>query len=215
MTQETLLLFTADHGIAFPRAKTTLHDAGIEVPLLMRWPAGGVAGGRVYGELISNVDVLPTLLEAAEIAVPDNVQGRSFLPLLRGEPYLPRDAVFAEKTYHELYDPQRCIRTERHKLIHHFEVASRAYAATDITSGPAYKTMVDELVQGRAMLELYDLEADPTERQNLAADPDHADVLASLGRRLRAWMHDTDDPLLEGPIASPFYHEALRVLERF
>lgn len=213
--ERTVLLFTTDHGIAFPRAKTTLHDAGIETALLARWPAGGVAGGRMLSELISNVDVAPTLLEAAGVAPPASMAGRSFLPLLRGEKGVPRDAIFAEKTYHELYDPQRCVRTARHKLIHHFEVASRAYAPTDITAGPAYRTMIDDLAAGRAMLELYDLDADPTERHNLAGDTTHAATLADLGRRLRAWMVESEDPLLRGPIASPFYHEAIRALERF
>jgi arylsulfatase A-like enzyme len=208
----TLVVFTADHGIAFPRAKTTLHDAGIEVALLARWPAGGVAGGAVHEELVSTVDLLPTLLEAAGASAPGNIQGQSFLPLLQGRPYQPRTAVFAEKTYHELYDPQRCVRTARHKLIHHFEVASRAYASTDITNGPTYKTMANDLATERSMLELYDLETDPTEQRNLANDASHAGTVADLGRQLRAWMQETEDPLLHGPIASPFYHEAIRTL---
>ena len=120
--------------------------------------------------------------------------------------------MFAEKTYHELYDPQRCVRTARHKLIHHFEVASRAYASTDIANAPTYKTMIGELASERSMLELYDLRQDPTEQRNLAKDPAEAATVADLGRQLRAWMQETDDPLLRGPIASPFYHEAIRTL---
>jgi arylsulfatase A-like enzyme len=215
LTENTLVVFTADHGIAFPRAKTTLYDPGIETALLVRWPAGGITGGRVYPELISNVDILPTLLEAAGLPVPANVQGRSLLPLLQGRPYTPRTAVFAEKTYHELYDPQRCIRTNRHKLTVHFEVASRAYASTDITDGPTYKTMANDLAKERSMLELYDLQQDPAEQQNLANDPANAALVADLVRQLRAWMHETQDPLLAGPVASPFYYQAIRTLEGF
>lgn len=215
LAESTLVLFTSDHGIAFPRAKTTLYDSGIETALLMRWPGGGIAGGRVYEELISNVDVLPTLLETAGIPVPENVQGRTFLPLLQEQPYTPRTAVFAEKTYHELYDPQRCMRTPRHKLIVHFEVASRAYASTDIANAPTYKTVVKELASEQAMIELYDVERDPAEQRNLSSDPAQAPLVADLGRQLRAWMHETDDPLLRGPIPSPFYHRAIQTLEDF
>lgn len=215
LAENTLVLFTADHGIAFPRAKTTLYDPGIETALLMRWPAGGVTGGRVREELISNVDIVPTLREAAGAAVPANVQGRSFLPLLQGRSYTPRAAVFAEKTYHELYDPQRCVRSASHKLIVHFEVASRAYASTDITDGPTYKTMANDLAKERSMLELYDLRQDPAEQHNLAHNAANAGLIAGLGRQLCTWMHETNDPLLQGPIASPFYYEAIRTLEEF
>src|SRR5205085_2430121 len=105
--------------------------------------------------------------------------------------------------------------TARHKLIYHFEVASRAYASTDITDGPTYKTMANELARERSMLELYDLEADPAEQRNLANDPAHTALVADLGRQLRAWMRETDDPLLRGPIPSPFYDRAIRTLEQF
>jgi arylsulfatase A-like enzyme len=216
LADDTLVIFTTDHGIAFPRAKTTLYDAGIEVALLARWPAGGIEGGRVCDALISNVDVLPTYLEAAGVAVPDNLQGRSALSSLKGQAADDaRTAVFAEKTYHEAYDPQRCIRTQKHKLIHHFEVCSRAYAATDIASGPTFATMIRELAAERSMLELYDVEADPSEQKNLAADPAHAGTVADLGRQLREWMEETGDPLLRGPIPSPFAARALETLVSF
>jgi arylsulfatase A-like enzyme len=216
IADETFLLFTTDHGIAFPRAKTTLYDAGIEVALLARWPAGGIAAGRVCDALISNVDIVPTLLEAAGVAVPESVQGRSVLSTLReaasGE---RRAAIFAEKTYHEAYDPQRCVRTDRYKLIHHFEVCSRAYVPSDIGAGPTFPTMIRELAAERSMLELYDMQADPAEQNNLAADPAYAATLADLGRQLRTWMEATEDPLLHGPIPSPFYGRAIETLRSF
>jgi hypothetical protein len=75
--------------------------------------------------------------------------------------------------------------------------------------------MIGELASERSMLELYDVKQDSAEQRNVANDPSHAGTVAELGRQLRSWMQETEDPLLRGPIASPFYHEAIRTLERF
>jgi len=120
LAENTWVIFTTDHGIAFPRAKSTLYDPGIRTTLIARWP-GGFSGGKVYDQLLSNVDLLPTILEAAGVPAPEVVEGRTFLPLLRGQPYEPRTHVFAEKTYHDIYDPMRAIRTERYKYIRSYE----------------------------------------------------------------------------------------------
>src|SRR5581483_3298113 len=82
-----MVVFTTDHGLAMPRAKCTLYDAGLEVALIGRLPGAAPA---VHDELISNIDILPTILEAAAVPVPAHVQGRSFLPLLAGGAYEPR-----------------------------------------------------------------------------------------------------------------------------
>jgi N-sulfoglucosamine sulfohydrolase len=213
MLDDTLVVFTADHGIAFPRAKGTLYDAGIETALLMRWPAGGLTGGRVEEALVSNVDLLPTLLEIAGAPVPENVQGHSLLPLLSGGEYRPREAVFAEKTFHNEYDPLRCIRTPRHKLIARLEASNPLEVPADIMRGGTFLAMVEQTVAPPAApFELYDLEADPLEQENLAGRPEHAPVEADLKRRLHDWMRETADPLLRGPVASPFYHGTLEAL---
>src|SRR5207237_1328138 len=99
LAQQTLVVFVTDHGAAMPRAKCTLYDPGIAVALLMRLPAAQVDGGRVIPALISNVLVTPTLVEAVGMPIPSNLHGRSFWPLLQGGDYVPRQEVFAEKTY--------------------------------------------------------------------------------------------------------------------
>src|SRR5713226_2135597 len=80
IADQTCVVFATDHGAAMPRAKCTLYDPGIEVALLWRWPAF-LPGGRVVSEMVSNVDVTPSLLDALGLPVPDAVQGRSFWPL--------------------------------------------------------------------------------------------------------------------------------------
>jgi N-sulfoglucosamine sulfohydrolase len=209
MLENTLLVFTADHGIAFPRAKGTLYDPGIETGLILRWPAGGVTGGRVLQPLISNVDLLPTLLEIAGVPVPENVQGHSFRALLSGESYAPREAVFAEKTFHNEYDPLRCIRTDRHKLIARLEASNPVEAPADVMRSPTYREMIEETLGHHGHFELYDLKADPLERDNLAGEAGHAELERDLKQRLHAWMEETNDPLLRGPVASPFYYRTL------
>lgn len=207
LAEDTIVVLTTDHGIDFPRAKGTLLDAGIETFLLMRFPRDGWSAGRRVSEMVSNVDVLPTLLDAAGIAMPDNLAGRSFLPLLRGEPFTPRDRVFAEKTYHDTYDPSRAVRTATHKYIRHFEV--NIFQDLRLATETRRHYLRDDW-RRRHHEELYDLRSDPHERVNLATDPSQARLLKSLRSDLLQWMEQTNDPLLRGPVPSPHYASLLR-----
>ena len=211
LADSTIVIFTVDHGIAFPHAKMTLYDPGIETALLMSIP--GIEGGKVYRELISNVDVMPTILELLGMEVPANVQGRSFKALIAGRSYQPRDAVFAEKTYHTYYDPMRGVRTERWKLIANFEFAPWQEVSPDYNNNA--KSYV-EVAKARPYpahyhppFELYDLQADPWEQKNLADDPKCRNVRDELVRRLRKWMQETGDPLLDGPMAQATYRNRM------
>lgn len=205
VTDETLILFTADHGIAMPRAKCTLYDPGIEIALIVRWPDGGFRAGT-RSELVGNVDALPTLLESAGVAAPNNLQGRSLLPLLQGRPFESRDAVYAEKTFHSYYDPMRAMRTERHKLIWNFESAFAVEVPGDVQRGAVFRSSPVRYSHDRSdAVELYDLEEDPLERDNLASTGHCAQRLDQMSAQLRRWMSDTKDPLLTGPIPSPRY----------
>ena len=214
LAENTVLIFTTDHGVAMPRAKCSLYDPGLGVAFVLRLPSrDGWHGGIRHSAMISNVDYVPTLLDLLGIPVPDAVQGRSFRPLLDGEPYVPRDAVFGELTYHDYYDPKRCIRTERHKLILNF---SNGPAFMDPTQTLRPRPDTIEPPNGKnsqhEVVELYDLEQDPWELNNVAGDAAYADIRATLVARLSEHLRATDDPLLKGAVAAPIHHDALRIL---
>ncbi len=208
---DTWLIFTTDHGIAMPRAKCTMYDPGIETTLIMYAPAFGLVGGRVIEPLISHVDLVPTVLEAFGVPIPPTLHGRSYWPLLQDRPYTPRRYLFAEKTYHTAYEPQRAVRTERYKLIVNLEVDITNVPA-DIQHSPIYPQMIAELTQERPPIELYDLATDPLEHHNVADQPDQSDIKQALLHTLYVWMRDTGDPILNGPIPSPYYHQAISLL---
>lgn len=215
LADNTLVMFVADHGIPFPRAKCTLYDPGIEVACLLRWPDGlGIAPGTVCNDLVSNVDYVPTLLELIGAPVPPAVQGRSLAACLRGQPYTPRKEIFAEMTYHNYYDPRRAIRTATHKLIANFTCApflmdsTQCWRPKTVTKHPENPEFAYH-----EPLELYDLTRDPLEQDNLAYKPDHQAVRDSLLRQLHAWMVETEDPLLTGVPMSPTHTLALSALQ--
>ncbi len=213
LTANTWLIFVTDHGLAMPRAKCMLYDPGIETALLMRWPTQGISGGKRVSSLVSHVDMVPTMLDALNMPQPDNLHGKSYWSLLTGDVSPSRDRVYAEKSYHGRYDPIRAVRTETHKLIVNFEIADRIDVPTDTMEGQIFIQMLDEVRGKRPQLELYDLRVDPDEKQNIANQPESAEIVAALKADLVRWMRETGDPLLNGPIASPYNVKAIRVLE--
>jgi N-sulfoglucosamine sulfohydrolase len=201
--EQAIVVFTTDHGLAMPRAKCTLYDPGLEVALIVRWPSGGFGRGIARSDLVSNIDVLPTLLEASGVPVPAGMQGQSLFSDAR-------QAVFAEKTFHSYYDPMRCIRTATHKYIRNFETAFAVEVPGDVQRGPIFRSDPSRYSTDRpSVIELYDLEADPLEQLNRAGDPDMAAVEKRLKDELWRWMRDTEDPLLNGPVPSPRYRLAM------
>jgi arylsulfatase A-like enzyme len=215
LAQNTLVIFTTDHGIAMPRAKASLYEPGVQVALLLRLPGRkGWNGGIVHPEMISNIDYLPTLLELAGVPVPDKVQGRSFVPLLDGKPYQPREEIFTELTYHDYYDPRRAIRTHTHKLIVNF---STAYAFMDPSQSwrPPSETVVPQnhAVAYHPHVELYDLAKDPWEQNDVAGRAEYASIRDSLLKRLHQHLVETKDPILQGAVTSPQHRRAVELLE--
>ena len=195
--QNTVVIFMGDNGYAFPHGKGSLYDMGLNVPMMIRWP-GRVKAGAVTQELISGEDLAPTMLEAAGIAAPNQMSGRSFLKLLHGENHEGRKYVFAQRGQHggstfdentrsSGFDLSRCVRSARYKLIYNCTPYQR-YSPVDSANDPGWKQIVAAQQAGklparfarawfttpRPIFELYDVEKDPAEMDNLAGKPEHA-----------------------------------------
>ncbi len=203
LDRNTLVICTTDHGLAFPTAKASLLDRGIGVMLILR--GTGFFGGHACDELVSHIDVFPTVCEVAGIEPPSWLQGHSLLGLVDGsEPPGSRPEVFAELTYHAAYEPQRAIRTERYKYIRRFDDYPFPVLANcdDSPSKEAYiaRGWAKRPVSREA---LHDLFFNPGEGRNLIDDPDYAQIADDLRERLERWMIKTEDPLLDGPVPAP------------
>lgn len=201
LADNTLVIFTTDHGLAFPNAKATMYDRGIGVMLIMRGP-GGFEKGKVFEGLVSHLDLYPTMCELAGVQPPHWLDGTSLLPLVAGAVNEVRSEVFAEVTYHAAYEPQRAIRTERYKYMRRFDDTHPGRVLANVDDGPTKDVMIshgwaDTNPPAEA---LYDLVLDPAEGENRIDDPALAETTAELRRRLLDWMACTGDPLLDGPV---------------
>lgn len=219
VADNTLVVFTADHGIPYPGAKWCLYEPGIETPLIVYCAGTKLAGGKVYDQLMSNVDLLPTLLDILGVDIPENVQGVSFKDVIegrRGES--PRNEVFAQRTSHALRDnTSRAVRTQRHKLIRYFEPGRLIEFPTDtVPQRVAEHTERPKRKPGaRPVVQLFDLKEDPHERNDLAQSPEHAQIVRYLSDRLWRWMEEVGDPILQGPLVTPYYEKAMEDYNRF
>lgn len=203
LAENTLVICTTDHGLAFPAMKCNLTDHGTGVMLIMRGP-GGFSGGQVFDALVSHLDLYPTICEVAGVEKPSWLQGRSLLPLIRGEAQKIHDDLFSEVTFHVAYEPMRAVRTQRWKYIRRFDDRTRP-VLPNCDDSPSKTLWLENGWRDRPPDEeqLYDLIFDPNEAHNLANEPRYAAVKAELADRLQAWMEETQDPLLQGPIEWP------------
>ena len=198
----TLVLFTTDHGPPFPAMKCTLRDHGCGVALMIRPPAGGEP--RVVDATVSHLDVLPTLLDYAGLPSPHPGRGHSLRPWIETGEGPHHERLYAEINFHASYQPERAVRTGQWKYIARFEDDLRwPRANTD-------RGLTKDLLAARGFYdksrpseELYNLINDPGETRNLADTPTHAAVKTELRNALLQWMKDTGDPLLNGPLPIP------------
>lgn len=208
LADNTIVIWTTDHGDGLPRAKRELYDSGIKVPMVIRWPARfrpeALLPGTVETRMISFVDLAPTILALAGVEIPDFIQGQQLVG--KGKPR-PRDYIFAAADrMDEQHDRQRAVRDKQYKYIRN-DYTDRAGAKhlafrDNLDSMQALWRLGDKgqlnatqrlWFDNHPPEELYDTLADPHEIKNLANDPGYAEVLQRMRAALKAWQQGVPD----------------------
>jgi N-sulfoglucosamine sulfohydrolase len=219
----TLVIFIGDHGPPFDRGKSTTYEGGLRIPFLVRWP--GVSKPMRSSAMVTTVDVLPTILDAAGATTDIERHGRSLRPVLADADAPWREYLVGEYHMHgPPWFPQRAIRDHRYKLIHSL-LADSVARRTMIDGDIGYSTSREERYAGTDIrkafdtfakppeFELYDLENDPWEFNNLLAQhssqsddgagkAEYAEIEQRMKTALKTWRHETDDPALD-----PAWHD--------
>lgn len=208
--RDTFVAYFADHGADMLRGKRTSYEGGTRIPFIIRWP-GQAKTQLVSTELVSLLDLAPTLLEATGAALIPNLPGKSLMPLMKGRKTEWRTHLFTEFHLHSAQNfyPQRTIRNDRYKLILNL-MPGRVNPGNQFTLNRFYEDLIATIdqapdpirsayrnMQRPPIFELYDLKEDPHEFNNLADDPNYGEIRTDLEKRLDAWRHETRDPMLK------------------
>jgi arylsulfatase A-like enzyme len=213
LLDSTLLIFVTDHGISHARGKQFLYDEGTHVPMILRGPgvpAGpvrqdGIARGEVREDLALLIDLAPTSLAAAGIAIPAGVQGKNLL----APDHTPRREIFAARDRcDETVDRIRSVRDGEWLYIRNFypqrpmlqpcrykDQKPTLKRLRELHAAGSLSPLQERLLFSptRTAEELYRWREDRWQHTNLAAQPDHAATLTRLRARLDAWMEETND----------------------
>jgi N-sulfoglucosamine sulfohydrolase len=206
----TLVIYLGDHGADLLRGKRTSYEGGVKIPLIVHWP-GKTKPGHVARELVSTLDLMPTLLAVADAEPIENLPGMSLAPLLQGESPAWRRYLFTEYHTHSAHNfyPQRTVRGKRYKLVQNLQpgkenpgynfTLNRFFAGLPevIEAAPALVRDSYKRMKTPAAFELYDLQQDPYEFKDLVSDASHTAILKNLKQELARWRKETRDPLLQ------------------
>ncbi len=216
--ENTLLIVTSEHGIPYPGAKWSVRKAGFENPLIMYMPGSVFSGGKVYEDIMSNVDVLPTLLDYLGLEICDDIEGVSFKAFLEGRSgEVPREAAFAQYTPDMKRDNlSRCVITERFHLIRYFDQGRTVDypVGVDPELFAAHRARCKTRGRARPFVQLYDIREYPFELNDLGERDEYKGVVKGLSAKLMEWMKRVNDPLLRGPFETPYYEKAMKDLSR-
>lgn len=208
LDRQTVVVFLSEQGSNFPHCKWTCYDSGLRSAQIVRWP-GQVAAGVTTNAMVQYVDLLPTCIELAGGDLQGQpFDGRSYAGLLRGATSQHRSAVFGVQTSRSIYHGPtaygiRTVRDRRYRLIWNVNAENRftnsvvakskVYASWKTKQGDAFARAQYERYQRRPEFELYDMERDPYELQNIIDDPQHAATAESLKAQLATWMRQQGD----------------------
>ncbi|MEQ9286369.1 MAG: sulfatase [Cyclobacteriaceae bacterium] len=206
--ENTMIVFMGDNGAALLRGKGTLYDMGLHVPLLVHWP-DRIKKPMTSDAMISGEDIAPTIIASAGLEAAGSITGQSFLPLLTNREYQENEFVFAARGPHSsglplhtaYFDMSRTVFNKKYKLIYN-AVWQQPYAPVDFVNHPMWKKLKSMHESGgldekfskvlfshpRAMFELYDLEKDPDEMNNLMGNDGYESISTELKTRLHKWM---------------------------
>ena len=219
----TFLVVASDNGRPFPRAKSRLYDSGIKTPWVVHYPPL-VKEGAVTESFVSVIDLSATCLELAGVAIPESVQGRSFVPILKDPTATVREVVFAEQNWHVYRNQSRLVRWGNFAYIRNLFPDQMNLCSESDTTYPAGKELWQAHAEGRTTKEhwqtfanpcpreeLYDLRTDPEQLTNLAGQSASAPALEKGRALLAKWTEQTGDTLPANP--TPSRHGPPRIVD--
>jgi N-sulfoglucosamine sulfohydrolase len=205
LADNTFVLVISDNGRPFPHCKTRVHVPGVRTPFIVRWPAKVVAG-QVAGNVVSTVDIAPTILELAGLEPLTSFQGRSFVGMLSDPSVQTRQYAFAEHNWHDYRAFERAVHSRDFCYVRNWLPETPGTPPADAVNSPTYKVMIEMQAAGtlkaahegcfdtpRASEFLYDVASDPHCLMNLAGLPEYADRLQILRDQLKQWQDRTGD----------------------
>lgn len=210
LDENTLFIYSADHGMT---GKFTVYDRGLNVPFIVRWPAV-VKSNSKSDVMIHYTDVLPTFMEIAGGKAPENMDGSSFLPVLKGDKKEIHEYVYGVQTNQNIQQaavfPSRMVRNKKYKYIRNFnsiEVVENNFGENEYVN--SFLKRGAEKFKAIPFEELFDIENDPFEQVNLAKNPDYGVIKDRLIKELYDWMNEQGDILVKEnymPILKPVHN---------
>lgn len=204
-TENTFVLVISDNGRPFPHCKTNVHVPGVRTPFVLRWPAK-VKPGTTTKQVVSTIDIAPTLLSLAGLKPLPSFQGISFAALLRGEESPFRIYAFAEHNWHDYKAFERAVHSQRYCYVRNWLTEIPGTPPADAVRSPTWEE-INRLQQEGKLTEaqslsfktpraaefLFDVVKDPDCIHNLATEPDHKDAVEGFRKILNDWQHETSD----------------------